>query len=557
MPEFNTLSKLGAARLVFPFKAQDLPDVPAPTQKLALMSGLNPYTGPWGYAQVAHLLRRTGFGLKKSEVDSFLTMNANSAVNKLLTTPGNLPAPPVNNYNNPDFTDPIVPSGQTWVTAPFNPDAEGFRIESWRGWWYDRMLQPETTILERMTLFWHNHFATQTELVYWGRSVYEYNQMLRANALGNFKTFTKEVTTSSMMLIYLNGYLNKAGAPDENYARELQELFTIGKDNPNHYTEDDVVAAARVLTGWRVDFPNTGTYHFPIEHDFDDKHFSSFYGGVTIPGSADGNAELDALLDMIFARPEVSEHICRKIYRWFVYYEIDDTIEQNVIQPLAEIFRNNNYEIKPVLETLLKSEHFFEAAQTGCYIKTPVDIAIGALRTFNVVLPDSTPWDALVMRYYLTIYLSDMSMTPGDPPNVAGWQPFRQTPQYYRMWINGDTLRNRNLFTDILTAYYIETDNDQVSIDLLAFAAQFSAPSNPVALVDEITKLLLPQPLSAAKKFLLKSILLSGLPTDNYWTAAWDAYVANPDDPMVVEVVKSRLLAMHLYLTRLPEFQLA
>jgi uncharacterized protein (DUF1800 family) len=366
-----------------------------------------------------------------------------------------------------------------------------------------------------------------------------------------------------MMLVYLNGYLNKKGAPDENYARELQELFTVGKEGGQQYSEEDVVQAARVLTGWRINFPqNNDTYHFPVDHDFGDKQFSSFYNNTIITGSTDGAAELDQLLDMIFARPEVAEFICRKLYRWFVYYNIDDNAEQNVIQPLAEIFRNNNYEIKPVMEALLKSEHFFEAAQSGCFIKTPVDIAIGALRTFNVTFPDSTPLSAFIMRYYLTIYLTGMRMIPGDPPNVAGWQPFRQFPQYYRMWINGDTLRNRNTFTDILTAYYIEVavddfNFDRLSIDLLAFAAQFNDPANPVTLVDDITKLLLPQPLSVTKKFLLKSILLSGLPSDSYWTAAWNAYIADPNDAMNVEVVKSRLLAMHLYLTRLPEFQLA
>lgn len=544
--------------MLFPIPPQALPDVPPPAERITLLGGLTPYNGPWGYAQAAHLLRRTSFGLKKSDLDALIPLTMDSAVNTMLTVATNPPAPPVNNYNNPEFTDPVVPLGQTWINQPYELEAEGYRIESWRGWWYDRMLQQNTSILERMTLFWHNHFATQTEIVYWGRSVYEMNQLLRENALGNFKQLVKAVTTEGMMLVYLNGYLNTKGAPDENYARELQELFTIGKEGAQQYTEDDVVAAARVLTGWKINFPtNNNTYHYPVDHDFDNKQFSSFYNNTVIQGSVDGNAELDAMLDMIFERPEVAEFICRKLYRWFIYYNIDDNAEQNIIQPLATIFRANNYEIKPVLEALLKSEHFFEAAQTGCFIKTPVDIAIGTLRTFNVNIPDSTPWDEFVGRYYLSAYLGNMSMLPGDPPNVAGWQPFRQTPQYYRAWINGDTLRNRNLFTDILTAYYLETPNDQITIDLLAFAGQFSDPGNPVTLVEDITKLLFPLPLSATKKFLLKSILLSNLPLDSYWTAAWNAYVSNPNDPMVQEVVKSRLLAMHLYMTRLAEYQLA
>ncbi|MFN7833669.1 MAG: DUF1800 family protein [Bacteroidota bacterium] len=536
--------------------SQELPDVPAPERHLTLSGSLNPYTGPWGYAQAAHLLRRTGFGLKKQELDQLLVLNMESAVNLVLNTPATLPPPPVNNYNNPDFTDPVVAPGQTWVTAPFNLDAEKYRIESWRAWWTDLMISQQTSILERMTLFWHNHFATQTGIVFWGRSAYEYNQLLREHALGNFKTLTRAVTLEGMMLIYLNGFLNTRDAPDENYARELQELFTIGKDNPDHYTEDDVLAAARVLTGWRISFDDNSTFHSPLEHDFGPKQFSSFYNNTVIQGSVDGEAELDALLDMIFARPEVAEFICRKIYRWFVYYHIDDDIEQNIIQPLAQIFRSNNYEIRPVVETLLKSEHFFEAAQTGCFIKTPVDIVAGVVRSFNVTVPASTPWDGLVMRYYLSSFMAAMSMLPGDPPNVAGWQAFRQFPQFYRTWINGDTVRNRNAFTDVMVASLLATDNDVMRIDLVQFAKQFANPSDPAALVDDITRLLLPQPLSVSKKFLLKSILLSGLPSDFYWTAAWNAHITDPANAMLREVVNNRLIGLHYYILRLPEFQL-
>lgn len=541
----------------FPMDDQTLEDVPAPAQKIAILGGLMPYSGPWGYAQAAHLLRRTGFGPKKSEIDLLLSMTMEEAVNHVLDVPATLPQPPVNNYNNPDFTDPVVAAGDVWLDAPYDGNAEGYRIESWRGWWYDQILEENASVRERMTMFWHNHFSTQTQIVYWGKTAYNLNQKLRENALGNFKNLVKTVTMDSMMLIYLNGYLNAKGAPDENYARELQELFTIGKDNPDHYTEDDVVAAARVLTGWRVNFNDGTSYHAPLEHDFSDKQFSAFYNNTVIPGSVFGETELDALLDMIFARPEVATFICRKIYRWFVYYDISPATEQMVIEPLAQIFRDNNYEIKPVVDALLKSEHFFNATQTGCFVKTPVEVMLGTLRHFNLTIPGSQPYDHFYFQYILTYFMGAAKMIPGDPPNVAGWQAFRQVPLFYRIWINGDTLRNRNSFTDVMSAYYLESGVDQFRIDHLAFAAQFSDPGDPVKLVEEITNLLLPQPLSAPKKFLLKSILLSGLPTDSYWTAAWGEYLAAPTDPMAVEVVWSRLLAMHLYIMRLPEFQLA
>ncbi|MEK7255546.1 MAG: DUF1800 family protein, partial [Bacteroidota bacterium] len=257
------------------------------------------------------------------------------------------------------------------------------------------------------------------------------------------------------------------------------------------------------------------------------------------------------------AKNEVAEHLARKLYRWFVYYNIDDNAEQNVIQPLAQIFRDNNYEIKPVLETLLKSEHFFEAVNSGCFIKTPVDVVVGTLRSFNLSIPASTPWDELVMEYILSQMMMTQQMLPGDPPNVAGWQAFRQSPQYYRMWINGDTARNRNFYTDVLTGFYFETDNDQLKIDHIAFVSQFDNPQDPVALIEDEVKLLLPQPLSASKKFLLKSILLSGLPNDGYWSAAWFAYQADPTDPLAFQAVNTRLTILHNYILKLPEYQLA
>jgi uncharacterized protein (DUF1800 family) len=535
---------------------QELPLVPEAPDFYRFGGTLAPYTGSWTKAQATHLLKRTGFGVTQRELNSFLTLNVQSAVDKLLKAPLILPSPPVNDYNGPDYTDPAVPSGTTWVNAPDLNPAEGLRIQSWRGWWYQLMMDQESSALEKMTLFWHNHFSTQTEIVFSGKMSYKMNQLLRQHAFGNFKQLVKKVTIEPMMLVFLNGFLNSKDDPDENFARELQELFTVGKDNPNHYTEADVLAAARVLTGWKIDWVAGTVYADVSEHDTADKQFSAFYGNKNIKGGTNLEAELDALIDMIFAKNEVSEYICRKLYRWFVYYKIDATVEQNIIKPLALIFRQNNYEVKPVLSALLKSQHFFETAQTGCSIKTPLDIVIGTMRSCNVKIPGTTLFDNFTFKTYLSYYLYEMRMLPGDPPGVAGWQAYRQIPLYYRIWINGDTIRIRNLFTDIMSAYRFETDNDQLKINLPVFVSQFPDVSNPVALVERITTLFLSKDLTPAKKFVLKSILLSGLPDDSYWTAAWADYVAAPTDPMALEVVNSRLVTLHVYLMQLPEFQL-
>ncbi len=552
------------AKSLIPDIAKELPPVPPPSTTMTLNGGLDPYVGPWDYDQAAHLIRRTMFGLKKADVELLLSMTMEQAVDKILDVDNTPPAPPINNYYFNDGTDeegyddPNVPFGDTWVNAAYDEEAEGLRIESFRGWWVNQMIEQDVSIREKMTLFWHNHFATQSSQVFFGKFNYDHNTKLRANSLGNFKELTKVVTKDEMMLIFLNGFLNGKDAPDENYGRELQELFTVGKDSPNQYTEEDVYQAARVLTGWTINFAGDFETVFNLfDHDQGDKQFSSFYNNTVIEGSADGDAELDAMLDMIFAKEEVAKFLCRKIYRWFVYYNIDATVEQEVIEPLAEIFRNSGYEIKPVMEALLKSEHFFDAVNKGCFIKTPVDIVVGTLRGFGLTVPGSTIWDKFVMEYLLNVMMSNMQMLPGDPPNVAGWQAFRQFPQYYRMWINSDTARNRNFYTDVLTVAALQSYEDELKIDHIAFASQLDNPDDPVQLIDEVTRLLLPQPISDTKKTLLKSILLSGLPNDGYWTNAWFDYINDPGDPMAFEVVNVRLTILHNYILKLPEYQLA
>lgn len=546
----------------------DLPQPPLapgaaewPSGTVTLSGDLSPYNGPWDFDRAAHLLRRATFGARKSQIDLLLAQgSAQAAVDFVLNLPATQPDPPVNNYNNADYTDPDVPAGQTWVNAypDFNNGNEGYRIESWRGWWLKLMIDGEPNIREKMTLFWHNHFATQTTEVFIGRLVYNYNRRLREGCLGNFKSLARTITLDQMMLVYLNGYLNDKSAPDENYARELQELFTIGKDTPAQYTEDDVVAAARVLTGWRINPFSLDVYLDINAHDTGNKQFSGFYNNTVIQGSINGDAELDALLDMIFAKEEVALFICRKLYRFFVYYVIDQTVEDTIIAPLAQLFRDSNYDIMPVVETLLKSEHFFDAYNKGCYIKNPLDLTVGVLRNFDLSIQAPTLSEDWFMPLYLNYYTSSLQMLPGDPPNVAGWAAYRQAPMYYRNWITSDTIRNRNIFSDALSLYYIETPGGyQLKIDHVAFVAQFDHPEDPVQLVDDLVRLLLPMDLSAFKKYLLKSILLSGQASDYYWTNAWNAYLANPNDTMAYETVRTRLALLHKYLMSLPEYQLA
>ena len=521
-------------------------------------SGLAQYKGAWGNAQVLHLLRRTLFGVKQTEVDAFKAMNLDSAVAALLNIDTTAPNPPVNAYNNGTSVDPDVPAGQTWVNAPISPNFSFQRRYSIKYWWTNLMLK-DTTIREKMVLFWHDHFATEGETIQVEHYTYKNNVLLRQHALGNFKTLVKEVTIDPGMLRYLNGYLNTKTAPDENYGRELQELFTVGKGKDSKYTEDDVKAAARVLTGWRINNTNFTSYFDSNKHDTTDKQFSSFYNNTKITGKSGtaGASETDDLITMIFQQNEVAKFICRKLYRYFVYYDIDATVETNVIEPLATVFRNNNYEIKPVIETLLKSEHFFDALSMGCQIKSPVDFVVGYCRQFELQFPlDSDYVNAYTHWSFLQYYETLLQQNIGDPPNVAGWPAYYQEPQFYEIWINSDTYPKRMAFSTALINTGFNRGGFKLIMDVLAFTAKIPNAEDPNKLVTNLLELLLPVSVSQTVKDILKSALLNGQSSDYYWTDAWNAYKANNNDTINKTYCSNQLKLAITYIVNLAEYQL-
>ncbi len=536
------------------------------------LSGINPYTGPWGTNEAIHLLKRTMFGAKKADVDFFSTMTMSQAVDSLLNVSAaqSQPVPPVKNYaNSTDPTDPdnAIAAGQTWINVNTNDGGiNSARVASLKNWWMGRMVTQEKNILEKMTLFWHNHFATETNDISRAIWCYQNNAVLRKNALGNFKTFVREITLDTGMLRYLNGYLNTATAPDENYARELQELFTVGKGINNAtppYTENDVKEAAKVLTGWGVNGTTNAPSFTSSRHATTNKSFSSFYNNTVITGrtgATAGDLELDDLLNMIFATNDVALNICRKLYRWFVYYDIDAATETNVIAPLAQIFRSNSYNIKPVLSALFKSEHFFDVLNQGCLIKSPVDIIVGLCREFSVVFPDPATDYAGAYNTYQSLNSLAISFQQniGDPPNVAGWSPYYQEPQFHEIWINSDTFPKRNQFTDqmLLTGYTRGGKN--IKIDNTIFAKSLPNPADPNALISDSITYLFRLPLTqASRDQLKKDILLSGQTQDYYWSNAWNAWIANPNDVINANIVKTRLRDLFQYLMKLSEYQLA
>ena len=527
-------------------------------------SGIKRYKGQWEKPQVFHLLKRTMFGVKKEDLEAFHKKSLKKTVKELIRAEHPLPDPPINNYNDDKYTDPEILPGQTWTSSvKYDGMSNGRRKNSFKSWWLGLMLNQDPSIREKMVLFWHNHFVTETNTVDNALFCYQYNALLRRYALGNFKELVKAMTLEPAMLRYLNGYANTKKAPDENYGRELQELFTIGKGPGSHYTEEDVKAAARVLTGYTVNYKNFSSSFDPKRHDEADKQFSAFYDHRMIRGQKgkEGAAELDEMLDMLFAREEVSRFICRKLYRFFVYHSIDETTEQNVIGPLAKIFRKNNYEIVPVLETLFSSRHFFDPANYGSMIKSPMDLTVGLCREYNLPFPDANDCEEQYGLWeQIRNQAASLQQNIGDPPNVAGWQAYYQEPQYDKFWINSDTLPKRNQYTDRMIGGGFGRNGKKVLIDPVHFAAGLSDPGNPDTLLLDSVKALYSVEIPAEELQSIKTnILLSGLVgmvSDHYWTMAWQSYRNNPDDKSNKDIVTNKLKALYRHLMNRPEYQL-
>jgi uncharacterized protein (DUF1800 family) len=533
----------------------------ATTKQARTNSGLAQYTGAWGRVEVNHLLKRTNFGARVADAEYFAGRTMSQAVDEILNIDYTTPAPPINNYNGSN-ADPNIAAGQTWVND-FNGLLNGSRRASFKRWWTGLMINHDRTIKEKMTLFWHNHFATETVVYGWANYAYRQNELFRSNSVKNYRTLVKEISIDPAMLIYLNGNRNTKSAPDENYSRELMELFTLGKGPNSKYTEHDVIEAAKVLTGFRVNNA-TGTVYFDdTRHDTTDKTFSSFFGTNTITGKTgqNGATELDDLINMIFLQPEVSKHMVRKLYKWFVYYDIDDDTELNVINPLSAIFRNNNYDVKPVLEALFKSEHFFDVANRGALIKSPVDFTVGLCRNFDIEFPPATDYvnqyNAWNLMYYYGMAILQQNI--GDPPSVAGWSPYYQVPQFHEIWINSDTLPYRNILTDILIANGYGVGSYRLKVDTLSFAKSIGTATAriPNDLIDYLLVFMHTLEVNSDQKDFMRSILLGGNVNDSYWTDAWDDYYADQNNTQLQSVVSSRLAFLLKYLMNLSEYQLS
>lgn len=546
-------------------KANPTPPAPPTQMTNVLMSppvlirgGLDTYVGEWNEHTAKHLLQRGMFGPTASQIAQAVEDGMALTIEKLLG-----PAPAADlplNYNYQD--DPNVPIGQSWVYAPIIQNTN-YSQRSIRAWQFGLILNEGVSLREKMVLFWHNHFVTADSPH--AKYTFQYIDLLRNNALGNFRTLVKEITVNSLMLRYLNGNESNKNAPNENYARELLELFTIGKGiqagpgDYTNYTEEDIKEIARALTGWTVDNagfqaagPHPPAIFRPNRHDTDTKTLSPRFNNAVINNL--GAEEYKTVVDIILDQEEVSRFMARKLYRWFVYYNIDEDIEANVIEPLAALMRQENYEMAPVLSALLSSEHFYHENAIGCMIKSPIDFTASFMKTFEIDITYNIT-NTYTIWFLLHGLNATMQQDMYTPPSVSGWKAYYQEPIFYRNWINSVTLTIRRAVTDGVAIGQIQIIDRPLGIDVLKIVDRIPNATDPNMMIEALVTLALPWPLTTGQLAYLKEILIPGLP-DFEWTVEYGAYLLDPTDDTKRLAVENRLRALFLAIMGLPEFQL-
>lgn len=513
------------------------------------------YSGPWSSHLAAHLLRRTTFGANWETINAFGKLTLSQCIERLFEV---LPPPPPPINTSYDL-DPDVPIGETWVDKPATANVNGYRTASLRSWSLELMINNQPNIREKMTLFWHNHFVTAD--INDPRYSYKYITLLRSQALGNFKQLTKDVTIDPAMLNYLNGRDNTSQAPNENYARELMELFTLGKGDqvgPGDYTtftEEDVKQVAKCLTGWidvRINLPIRSEFRVG-RHDSSNKTLSHRFGNAVVNNA--GDQEYENLIDIIFTKEEVALFIARKLYRWFVYFNIDEDIESQIIEPMATLIRENDYNLVPAIKALLSSEYFYDECVIGGMIKNPVDFLINPINQFGMVFPTDA---ALKQRVLNTIYQSTFNMQMGifQAPSVAGWQAYYQVPSYYRLWLNATSLPARQLYNDAIATMGVPFGQFRFLIDPFLTLDKFDNPSVTDEVIKSFGIIVHPKPMDDNQFNTIKSVFLQG-GNEQSWADVYNAYKADPSNVAKRQAVMNRVRKLLKYMMRMPEYHLS
>jgi len=540
---------------------------------------LDPLNSNLGQLRAKHLLRRCLFHYNNDLLAETSNLSAVDAVDQLLLDN-------TITYNEPYDPLPDEDPHGYWLSSgiypPEIPNQARKRglLSAW--WWYNMINR--VNLKDKLTFFLHTTFTIASGDVGASHYFYDHLKLIEHYSLGNLRELAKKITLDNAMLNYLDNTQNNANNPNENYAREFLELFTItkgeqvGEGDYSTYTEQDVIEAARVFSGFKTQLdrsiidPDT---NIPMgrlsinQHDQGIKTFSYAFDNYELTGGTNENEifnELHEFVDMVFNKEATALAYVKKLYRFFVKSEWDEDVEQNIIIPLAEDLYNNDYEILPVVKRLLASQHFFDAADSdptdeiiGSIIKSPLQLLSSTITNLGFNIPDPENdmenYYKFVMFFMRNTYFPMAGMNVFAPDTVAGHPAIYQSPDFDRHWFSSSTILARyRLIECLITGRNKLGGNGQFGseLDTVAFVENNSNnPSNIYYLIDEIANILYPNPIDEDRVNYFADLILEGYPS-YYWTDTWDEYIATGENT----IVKTRLDLLIGAMINAPEYQL-
>ncbi len=539
------------------------------------MASTTPITGALGIQRATHLLRRTTFSITKAKIDTFSNYTIEEAMDALF-------AP-----NTLTMEEPIdYELGGPWLLNTNTPVGGTGRQEDYiRAWWMNEALNDDT-IHHKMMFFLHNQFTISV-----GNGAgnpydfFNYLRLLSLYAKGNIKTLAYKMTFDNAMLDYLDNHNNRNTAPNENYAREFLELFTIGKgeqigpEDYTNYTEADIVMAAKILTGIRRDSTRAtidletnipSGYLLYSWHDSSTKTFSAAFQNTTIAGATDEAGmlvEFQSFVDMVFNQPATAKYIAARMYRFFVGREISTEVENDIIPVIASKLSGDNYNMELALRTLLSSQNFFDEDDTvigdeniGSLIKSPVDFMLNSLSMLEMPIPDpltdsENHYNNFFRRWVRSTFNTYHNFRLFSPEVVAGYPAYYQGPNYNRNWFNSTSIVVRYKFPEmvlegrrVLLGSTFPSTFDPVSW----VENNVAVAADPFQVVDTITEYFFCLPPDADRRsYYVHIALLDNLPEMD-WVYEWQNYQSTGIDTEVRLMLESLFYAV-LYS---PEYQL-
>lgn len=521
------------------------------------MPSLEPFNKTLGQRKAKHLLRRASFNFSTEKIDEFADLTASQAV-QLLGQPSV--------KKNPEPIDPRADTEEEmfWTSSDKHPskftaqNSKKAYICAW--WWYNAY--NDISLEHKLTMFLHTCFTlSKDEGTSHSTYFFDYLQLLQFYAYGDIREIANKITRDNAMTIYLDNNTNTKKKPNENYAREYLELFTIlkgpqiGEGNYTNYTEHDVIQAAKVFTGYKdkkdrtLRDSDTGIPRGYISenlHDISDKKFSAAFGNTIIKGGTDKESivqEHHDFVEMIFAQKATSISYVRKLYRFFVKSEWNESVEKDIIEPLAKDLRNNGYQLLPVLKRLLTSKHFYDEDDLkntdniiGSIVKHPIQLWTEIISGLKVKLVEpTTPENYEEFYYYFFRNFAHNSCFPQAgyymfaPSSVAGYPADYQNPDFDRLWFGSPTIIARYRFIECFlkgrNLFVKRGDFNTILNSNLYVDQTVSDPYDPNVVVKEVTDYLYPESIDQDRINHFKSFLTEGM-DDGYWSGAWAQYKA-------------------------------